>query len=271
MCHDAVGNVLVLPQRLASPTHIADATDAIDDAHAVSMAGAQFRQQLWVQRSCRLVGEVLLIRHLDGCRRVVVSHTPILDEDAGHTVGRRCHDVALVESKVGRALVEQSVPVLRSGLAAQSQMPFADGRRPVASLPKHVSECELLRADDHPCIPSRHISALPPEGILPREQSVARRRARRGAGVGVGEAHATCRQPVDARCLHLRGTVARQVAIPQVVGNDEDHVRPFLCRRCRWHHRQQRRVLQTYREYRGGLLKRPFSCRERQNPFHVLR
>ena len=67
------------------------------------------------------------------------------------------------------------------------------------------------------------LGLLPP-GVFAGQQRVARGRAGRGRRVGGGEAQALRGQPVHVRGLDPRGAVAAEVAVAEVVGQDEDDV-----------------------------------------------
>ena len=61
--------------------------------------------------------------------------------------------------------------------------------------------------------------------VLARHERAARGRTDARPGVALGEARAVGRQAVDVWGLYVLATVARQVAVAQVVGQDEDDVR----------------------------------------------
>ena len=169
-------------------------------------------------------GERLSVAHLDGCRSVVVGHPAVFDVNARHAVGCGRHDVVVVKTQVAGRAVKLSVPVLCGGLAAQSQVPFADGCGGVSRPVHEVGHGGLFRSDDHAGIACRHVRPGSAEGILPCEQGVARGGGGGGAGVHVGESHAVARQAVDRGSLDAGGTVARKVAISQVVGHEKNDI-----------------------------------------------
>ena len=61
-------------------------------------------------------------------------------------------------------------------------------------------------------------------GVLAGHEAAARRRADGAAGVGLGEAHALGRQAVEVGRLDALLAVAAEVAVAEVVGQDEDDV-----------------------------------------------
>ena len=170
---DGVGDVLILPERLAPALHIADAADAVDDGHIVPVARAKVVEKLGVGTPCGLAREVLTIVHLNGRRGVVVRYAPVVHEDAGHTVGGSRHDVGLVEAQIHEPRRDETIPVLRPRLVPQSEMPLAEGRRAIARGLEEVGHRVLLGADDHARIARGDIRACPSPSVLPRQHAVA--------------------------------------------------------------------------------------------------
>ena len=228
MCHDAVGNVFVAPEGMSAAFHVSDARNAVHDAHVVAVARALLGEQLGVEPSGGLAGEVGLVAHLDGGRSIVVGHVSLLHIDARHAVGRGRLYVVVVKSDVVRREVELPVPVLLGGAAAQSEVPFADGGGGIARLVHEVGHGGLLRADDHARIACCHIGATASEGIFPRQDAVARGGGGGGAGMHVGKPHAVGGQRIDGRRVHALCPVAREVAVAQVVGHEQNDVGALL-------------------------------------------
>ena len=173
MGQDAVGNGLVRPQGFASALHVAYARNAVDDALVVAVAGAQLGEQMRMGASGGFAGERLAVAHFDGCRSVVMGHAAVFDVNARHAVGCGRHDVVVVKTQVAGREVQLSVPVLCGGLAAQSQMPFADCGGGVSRPVHEVGHGGLFRLDDHARIACRHVRPGSAERILPCEQGVA--------------------------------------------------------------------------------------------------
>lgn len=65
--------------------------------------------------------------------------------------------------------------------------------------------------------------------VIPGHEDAARRGAQRAAGVSVGEAHAFPSQLVDIRSTDLVLSVAANVPVSQVVGQDEDNTGTRSC------------------------------------------
>ena len=224
MRSNGVGNIFIAPQGSSAAFHIANAPNASHDSLVVPVAGPLFGEELWMCTPRRFAGEVALIIHVDRSRGIVVGHAPILNIDAGHAVGSGGHNIMVVETKVGGRLVQLPVPILLGCATAQAEVPLAKGCRVVASGMKGIGHGIALGRDNHPRIAGGHICSPSPQGVFAREQSVARGGARGGAGMGIGEAGAAARQAVNGRRLHTGGSIARQVAIAEVVGQNDDDV-----------------------------------------------
>ena len=65
-------------------------------------------------------------------------------------------------------------------------------------------------------------------GVHPRHETAARRRADRAAGVALSEAHPFRSQSIHVRSLDFLLSVTPRITVTQVVGEDENDVRPAL-------------------------------------------
>ena len=104
-------------------------------------------------------------------------------------------------------------------------MPLADAGRHITLFFKERRDGFAIRLDERRRFPvedSLFHAAAP--GIAPGEQPVPRGRANGRGRVGVREPHPFTSQPVDARRGDLRGAVATDVAVTQVVGENDDDV-----------------------------------------------
>ena len=220
----AVSYVLVLPECFAATFHETDTTDAVHDALVVSVTGLEVVEQFGILLACRLTFEVLLIADQNGSRGIVVGHMPLLDEDAGCAVCRCCHDVMVVEAYVARVHRQLGVPVLLGIFVAQPQVPLANGCRCVADILEGIGNGELLWADNHAGIASGNVCAWVTESIFASQKSIARRRTRGSNRVNVCEAYAALSQSIDIGCLHSGCSKAFQVAIAEVVGENDNHI-----------------------------------------------
>ena len=164
-----IGQILVAPEGFSAAFHKTDAPDAVHNAHIVTVTRFQLRQQLRIVLTRRFAVEILVVRHINRCRRVVVLDFSLFDEHAGHAVGGRSHQIVVVEADVTRCPVQFGVPVLFSAFAAQSEMPFPDGSRAVASTLEHVGERVLLGLDNHSGVACGDVGACATEAIFARQ------------------------------------------------------------------------------------------------------
>ena len=96
------------------------------------------------------------------------------------------------------------------------------------------------RLDDQRGVAGQDAGARLAPRIFAGEHRVAGRRAGGGRRMRVGETDAFARQPIDVRRLDARGAVGGDVAVAEVVGVDQDDVRPGLGCRHRGRERRQR-------------------------------
>ena len=219
-----VGHVLVDPSRGLPAGHVADPADAVDDRLVVAVARLQL-EQVGVRRAGRLVADRLAVTDPDRVARVEADDVVAPDEHAGHAVAGRRHDEGVVEADLQRARLDRAVPVDRAG--PQPEVPLADDPRRVARPLQHRGQGLAPRLDDEGGVAGEDARPLPSPGVFARQQGVAGRRAGRRRRVRVGEPQALPRQPVDVRRADPRRPVTPDVAVAQVVGIDEDDVRPL--------------------------------------------
>lgn len=224
MGRNRVGNVLVLPQGLATALHVSDAANAVYHSHVVAMARLEVIHQLGVCLPCRHPFERLAIAHLNGSRWVVVSHDAVLDEHTWHAIRRGGHEIRVIETQIARSGSKRSVPILLACLVAQAEMPLSYGSRSIAATLEKVGHGELLGLDNHCRIARSHIGVGTTPSIFAREQRVARWCTDRRHGMAVGEARTLLGQLVHVRRGHALSPVASKVAITEVVGHDKDDV-----------------------------------------------
>ena len=196
LAHEDVGHVLVHPARRLATGHPADARDAVDD-RAVVAVGPVLAQGVPRLLPARRGVDALAIADLDRVLGVEPHHAAVLEVDAGHAIPGRRHQEVVVEPEVRGVRPDLLVPVVAA--LTQAQVPLTDDARGVARGLEHVRQRDRVRVDHEPGVPGRDARALLAEGVLPREQGVARGRAGRRAAVGVGEAQPLVREPVDVR------------------------------------------------------------------------
>lgn len=113
---------------------------------------------------------------------------------------------------------------LRAVIGWYAEVPLAEDCRAVAVAAKQFGQRCLL------CLET-DISLQDAGMLAPRQQTGARWGTGRGCDVVVGETHAPRRQGVEVRCAQVVGTITTQIGAAQIVGDDEDDIRPSS-RRC---------------------------------------
>ena len=200
-----VGHVLVFPQRRLAARHVADPADPVDDRLVVSVAGLH-REQVGFARAGRPVADRLAVADADGIGGIEAGDAAVLDVDGRHAVAGGGHDEA--ESKPtssgpGRISPFQSRPACRS----EPEMPLADdaGRdsRPAA---EYARQRRAAGLDDQRGVAGQDAGARLAPRVFAGQQRVARRRARRGRRMRVGEPDAFAGE--RDRCSASSGAVA---------------------------------------------------------------
>ena len=144
---------------------------------------------------------------------------------------------------VRHALIEVSVPIVESQFVGftrtswSTETPFPHCAGHVTSLLQRRPDCPRSRqqwtlAFEAQVVPNvtplRHLIVVPDvrvSRVESRKKDCSRWCANRAAGVVVGEPHAFGGKPVQIRCADVPLTVAAQLTISEVVGNDENYVR----------------------------------------------
>ena len=98
---------------------------------------------------------------------------------------------------------------------------------PVLSLPSaEARHRRPARIDDERSVAGKDAGAFLATRVFTREHGIARRRAGGGRRVGVGKAQALSREPVHVGRADPGRAIAADVAVAQVVGQDDDNVWP---------------------------------------------
>ena len=79
MCCQRVSNVFVFPKSFTSTFHKADAGNAIDDRHIVSVTRFQVIKHFRIALSGRFTFKISLIAYFDRCTRIVVGYFPVFN------------------------------------------------------------------------------------------------------------------------------------------------------------------------------------------------
>ena len=129
--------------------------------------------------------------------------------------------------------------VLVDGLAGlieegHADVPLAEHRGGVALVSQHPRQGEAFRFDHARAAYAGEDAAKPRAKCHPPgHYAVASRRANRRWAMCIGEPHAPCREFVDVRRRNpRRRVVATDVAVPEIVGENEQDVRSRLRGEC---------------------------------------
>ena len=131
----------------------------------------------------------------------------------------RDHVVAVEQAEVG-------VESLPGGHVAVfgAQVPFAHHGGAVALRLERFGERDLLRRQAGLAVGTEHVAHPRADGVAAREEGCAGGGAGRGGRVELGEAHAFGGHLVEVRRANRRVAVARQVAVAEIVGEEDDEV-----------------------------------------------
>ena len=224
-------------------------------------AGAIFFDERLLRIERRVDGELPVVQkkravlvRLHPCHRLI-AHA-ILDVLGGRALLEvlelpRCHETP----RRPRPSVMRHVRIeamLQRRIRLRPEMPFAKMRRRIARLLQRLREGEILRVEAGRALALQrlvsgrrgllhrrrqlHLGQMAvrrgdssARGILPRQQARPRGRAQRAGRIRAREKHPAFRQPLEIRGLvKLRSAIERRVAPPEVVGEDEDDIRPHL-------------------------------------------
>ena len=128
---------------------------------------------------------------------------------------------------VGMTMIEEAEGVVESlaighaGRARRPEPPFADHGRAVAGITQHLCDRDIFG-------PQRNVavSADPRvAGVHPGHQRRPRRGAHRAARVVLRKADAFAREAIERRRGKSRLSVCTEIAVPEVVGLNEQHIR----------------------------------------------
>ncbi|OHB72155.1 MAG: hypothetical protein A2V70_20800 [Planctomycetes bacterium RBG_13_63_9] len=108
-----------------------------------------------------------------------------------------------------------------AGRVGLAQTPFADDARGVAGLLEQLGHGHVLRPQRHPGVAADQRVT----GVQPRHQAASRGRTDRAAGIAVRKPHTLLGHAIEVRRPDHLLAVAAEVAIAEIVGQDEDDVR----------------------------------------------
>src|SRR5436190_2463338 len=102
----------------------------------------------------------------------------------------------------------------------QTKPPLPNSAGLVPCLLQHLRDSDILRPQGHRVISSNARMAC----VLARHQRRTRRRAHCAAGVALCEAHALGSETIDVRCFDFRLSITTQVAVTEIVREDENDI-----------------------------------------------
>ena len=131
-----------------------------------------------------------------------------------------------------------------------TKVPFAENPGVIAGLLEKSGDGQFLRRDSPGPALRQVLLALCPEDrrkflvgdpraallVSTGQQGRARRRAHRTVAVKIGESCAVGRELIDVRCFDFLAAITTQRAVAQVIGHDEDDIRPFFRVGNGWQH-----------------------------------
>ena len=144
----------------------------------------------------------------------------------------RRHPVEIIESDLQRPRsqltveiwAEQIVPSRRTG-PTEPEVPFADASGEITRVVEQRSHRLAPLIDEQRIVgPDGPMTGPGPPAIATCHQVVSARRADGGRRVRGREAHAFARKPIDVRCLDLCRPITAEIAVTQIVGQNEDDV-----------------------------------------------
>ena|GEM_PF-2316337 len=111
-------------------------------------------------------------------------------------------------------------------------MPLSDQSGLIARVPQHFRQGVLMVVDQHR-IGRTNIGRLRPSSpaVASSQQTVAGGATDGMRGMGVGELPAFNRQPINVGRPYLCCTAGAQVTVAEVVGQDENYIRPVSGKR----------------------------------------
>ena len=221
-----VGHVFIAPARGIAAGHPTDAAHAVHDGHVVPVGVLEFKQ-LGVLAAGGVVADLGLVTHADGVGGIQADDAVIFHIHARHTVAGRGHEEGVVEANLERAGRDLAVPI-RPACAAETEVPFTDDAGFVSGGFQKRGKCGRARRDAERRIArcDGRTRLLPPR-VAAREECAPSGRAGGRGRVGIGEAATVLRELVENGRLHEFRAVATEVAVADVVSEDENDVRFF--------------------------------------------
>ena len=173
---ERVAHRLVVPERGLAALHPADAADAIDERHIVTMRPIHLQlRALGVGLEIGVSGVRGLVADLDRVLGVEPDDGAVLDEDRRHPVAGGGHDEGVSEADLIGRRGDLLVPVHVA--RAESEVPLADDAGGVAEFGEAGGHRRATGLDDEASIAGQDAGALATPGVFARQEGITRRRA----------------------------------------------------------------------------------------------
>ena len=157
--------------------------------------------------------------------RVEIQHAVVLHVDLRDAVVRGGQEEIVIEAELARTGRDDAVPIGAFAFGTETEVPFADDRGFVAGGFGDVGDRKCVRRDDEVAVGRGHAGAFAPEGIATGEKRVACRRAGGSGAVTAREPQSFSGEAVDVRRLERGSTIGGDVAVPEVIGHDDNDIR----------------------------------------------
>ena len=127
-----------------------------------------------------------------------------------------------------KAVEEIEAPLIGLVGRLQSQVPLADDGRVITASLQLIGQGWRMGIEPAPRVfgvRANHAGDANPVGILARKQRRPRRRADRAIGPHRRKEHPLRSQGVDVGRSHVRGVIGGDVAVTEVIGQNQDEIR----------------------------------------------
>ena len=132
---------------------------------------------------------------------------------------------------VAADVADELVKALPDGIEFRTvtHMPLAENPRHIAALFEHLGECHFLQRHSRMAMFGGGHDALDTASLLvaSRQQRRPRRAAHRSVGMVVRKPHAAPGKGVDVRRLDYFAAVTADVPVPQIIGHNQNEIRPI--------------------------------------------
>ena len=141
------------------------------------------------------------------------------------TVARSSHNKRIIESEVADTRRNHLIPILRTLLVPQSQMPLTDNSGFITGILKHICHRITLRTNDKPSIAIGNPRPLPTPCVLSCQHGITRRSACSRSSMYISKSDTTFRQTLYIRRVNRTTTVTAQISIADIIRINKHHIR----------------------------------------------